>query len=231
MIDLTKRWQVIHGDCLDVLPELPDGCVDAVVTDPPFGMEFQSNHRHKKHKNIAGDSCAGLLGFACGIPINHSRYVFCRWDNIPEIPTPRSLVVWVKNNWSMGDLEHEHARQTECVAFYPGPVHSWPSKRPTDVAFHDRTGNEWHPTEKPVSLMRQILSWTPPGCLILDPFTGSGTTGVACMQTGRRFIGIEIDAGYCEIARRRIAEAAETLWTPPEPAKPEPVLFGDGERT
>lgn len=63
------------------------------------------------------------------------------------------------------------------------------------------------------------------GGLILDPFCGSGTTGVACMQTGRRFIGIEIDAGYCDIARRRIAEAANTLWTPPADRETDPVLI------
>ncbi len=225
-IDLSKRWQVIRGDCLDLLKQLPDGCVDAVVTDPPYGMGFQSNHRYERHEKIAGDTCEGMLRWACGVRVSHSRYVFCRWDNIPEIPKPRSLVTWVKNNWSMGDLDHEHARQTECIAFYAGPDHSWPGQRPTDVVFHDQTGNDHHPTEKPVSLMTKIISWTPPGCLILDPFCGSGTTGVACMQTGRRFIGMEIDAGYCDIARRRIAAAADTLWTPEPPKAPEPALFG-----
>ncbi len=67
-----------------------------------------------------------------------------------------------------------------------------------------------HPTQKPVALMRRIINdYTEPGDLILDPFCGSGTTGVACVQTGRRFIGIEIDEGYADIARARIANAAE----------------------
>lgn len=70
------------------------------------------------------------------------------------------------------------------------------------------TGND-HPAVKPAALMAWLCRLVaPPGGLILDPFAGSGTTGVACMETGHRFIGIEIDAGYCRIARRRIAEAA-----------------------
>lgn len=210
------KWEIHNVDCLDFLRTLPDGSVDAVVTDPPFGMAFRSNHRKDKYNNIAGDNGTGLLLWACEIPVSHSRYVFCRWDNIPDIPKPKSLITWVKNNWSMGDLKHEHARQTECIAFYPGPNHSWPDKRPRDVVHHPRSGNANHPTEKSVSLMSEIISWTPPGCTIFDPFCGSGTTGVACIQTGRNFIGCEIDAGYAEIARRRCREAeeaAKTLYT------------------
>lgn len=83
-----------------------------------------------------------------------------------------------------------------------------------------------HPNEKPVSLMRTfILAHTKPGDLVIDPFAGSGGTGVACMETGRRFVGVELDPGYAAIARLRIAAAAETLWTPPEPVLPVPQLF------
>ena len=72
-----------------------------------------------------------------------------------------------------------------------------------------------HPTPKPLCLMRWLIEEiTEPGWTILDPFCGSGTTGVACVQTGRKFIGIEIDPVYADIARRRISEAANTLWTP-----------------
>lgn len=102
----------------------------------------------------------------------------------------------------MGDLEHEHARQTEEIAFYTGPNHSWPWKRPTDVIYGDRTGNGFHPTEKPVDVMAQIIQWT--AGTVFDPFMGSGTTGVACAKMGRKFIGCEIDEKYFDIACKRI---------------------------
>ena len=90
------------GDCMDILPTL--GKVDAVVTDPPFGMSFQSNYRTVQHEEIINDGDDKLLRWACGIEVAHSKYVFCRWDNLAALPKPKSLITWVKNNWSMGDL-------------------------------------------------------------------------------------------------------------------------------
>ena len=192
------------GDCREILPTLPK--VDAVITDPPYGMAFQSNHRTERHARIANDDNVDLLAWACAIPATHSRYVFCRWDNLRgDLPPPKSCVTWVKNNWSMGDLEHEHARQTEIAMFWPGPAHSWPGKRPTDVMRAPRTGNGDHPTEKPVYLMEQFIGWT--RGVVVDPFMGSGTTGVACANLGREFVGIEIEPKYFDIACRRIEDA------------------------
>src|SRR5690625_2041966 len=149
-----KRKEVIgdctlyQGDCMDVMSIIDS--VDAVVTDPPYGMSFRSNHRAKKHRDIANDESTDLLKWTCGLKVPHSVYTWMRWDNIYDIPKPRSLIIWVKNNWSMGDLNHEHARQTEVCAFYPGPDHSWGNGRPSDVMNYPRTGNYNHPTEKPV---------------------------------------------------------------------------------
>ncbi len=102
----------------------------------------------------------------------------------------------------MGDLQHEHARQTESILFYRGEKHRFPKKRPTDVIYGDRTGNEFHPTEKPIFLMKQIVDFTQG--TVFDPFMGSGTTGVACMELGRKFIGIEKEPKYFDIACKRI---------------------------
>jgi site-specific DNA-methyltransferase (adenine-specific) len=197
---LDGRVTLYLGDCREILPTL--GNVDAVVTDPPYGMEFRSNYRAVRHSAIANDADADALRFACSIPVRHSRYVFCRWDNLSDIPKPRSLVTWVKNNWSMGDLEHEHARQTETIAFYPADGHFFPKGRPQDVIRAPRTNNDNHPTEKPVGLMGAIAEWT--SGTVLDPFMGSGTTGVAVARAGRPFIGIEIDPVHFATACRRI---------------------------
>jgi len=202
--DITIRdCRLILGDATEIVGGIAD--IGAVVTDPPFGMSFRSNHRRVKHSAIANDDDTMLLQWACSIPAAHSKYVFCRWDNITDIPKPKSLVTWVKNNWSMGDLEHEHGRQTEVAAFYPGPTHDFPNGRPTDVIEAPRTGNVFHPTEKPVQLISAFLRWT--RGLVCDPFMGSGTTGVACARAGRPFVGIEIDESYFDIACRRIHDA------------------------
>lgn len=188
------------ADCLDVLPEFDE--VDAVVTDPPYGMAFRSKYRTKKHRTITGDETDLLAKTACAIRAKHSVYVFCRWDNLYALPKPKSIIVWVKNNWSMGDLHHEHARQGELILFYPGYDHKWPSKRPADVVFSGRTGNNHHPSEKPIGLLSHIIRWT--RGVVVDPFMGSGSTGIAAARLNRRFIGIEKDKQYFDIAKERI---------------------------
>jgi site-specific DNA-methyltransferase (adenine-specific) len=178
-------------------------------------MDFQSNHREIQHKKISNDKDEELLKWACSLKPRHSLYVFCRWDNLYSIPKPKSFIKWVKNNWSMGDLEHEHGRQTEEIAFYPGERHFWPHKRPVDVVYADKTGNHYHPTEKPVDLMAQVVRWT--DGVVFDPFMGSCGTGLACLAMGRSFIGAEIDPIHFDTACRRIEEAYKqpTFFTPP----------------
>lgn len=191
------------GDARELVPSL--GEFDAVVTDPPYGMAFRSNYRAERHAPIANDDDVELFLWACSIPARHSRYVFCRWDGLRVSPLPKSCVTWVKNNWSMGDLEHEHARQTEVCLFWPGPDHVWPGKRPTDVVYAPRTANNEHPTEKPVYLMEQVVGWTRGA--VLDPFMGARATAVACANLGREFVGIELDRGYFETAVERVRAA------------------------
>lgn len=190
------------GDCRDIVPTL--GRFGAVVSDPPYGMDFRSNYRAVKHAAIANDGNADLLVWACKLNPAHSTYCFGRWDNMADVPPPKSILTWVKNNWSMGDLNHEHARQTEIVFFYPGEDHDFPKGRPTDVLEAIRTGNGHHPTEKPVDLMERLIGFTRGA--VLDPFMGSGTTGVAAVKAGRDFTGIEIEPKYFDIACRRIAD-------------------------
>jgi len=220
--------RVILGDSVEIVPHLKD--IGAVVTDPPFGMDFRSNHRKVRHEAIANDATTALLEWACTIEAAHSRYIFCRWDNLRDIPKPKSLVTWVKNNWSMGDMEHEHGRQTEVAAFYPGPDHDFPKGRPSDVIRAPRTGNEHHPTEKPVQLMAAMVEWT--RGTVLDPFCGSGSTGVACARLGRSFIGIESHEPYFDIACARIQKAyaaPDMFGVSASPALVQQALFGSEE--
>ena len=199
--------QLYLGDCLEVLPTLAPGIVDAVVTDPPYGMAYVSGWRSVSHSMLANDDAPGVLSWACDWGrrhASHSSYVFCRWDNLQDISKPDSFVTWVKNNHGSGDLHHEHGRRSEGIAFYAGKGHFFPNGRPADIVFADRVACDRHPTEKPVELLEQVVDWT--DGVVIDPFMGSGTTGVACVRLGRRFIGIEIDPGYFETAKKRIKD-------------------------
>jgi DNA modification methylase len=201
---LLGKHRLLCGDSTkaDDAKRLMDGEIaNAVVTDPPYGMTFQSNYRKSQHEAIAGDEDEKLLYHAIAIPVTHSRYVWCRWDNIPKDPKPKSVITWAKNNWSMGDLNHEHARQTEVCLFYPGSDHAWIGQRPTDLVHHARTQNELHPTQKPVSLMAEVMGWT--DGLVYDPFLGSGTTLIASEQLGRTCYGMEISPAYCDVIVKR----------------------------
>ena len=205
-VEVIGNATLYLGDCVEILPTLDN--VDALVTDPPYGMKFQSNHRMIKHQKIHNDESDEIAVevIKWGIEnVKHSIYAFGRWDNIYGYPKPKSLITWVKNNWSMGDLHHEHARQTEVAFFYALKNHKFETKRPTDVIHFPRTCNEFHPTEKPVGLMKQFCSWT--SGTILDPFMGSGTTGVAAVQMKRKFIGVEREQKYFDIACKRIEDA------------------------
>jgi len=194
-----------YGDCMDILPTLSD--IGTVITDPPYGMSYQSNSRIEKHLKIDNDNSTDLANFVIDWAIKnakHSVYAFGRWNNLKDYPTPKSLITWVKNNWSMGDLKHEHGRQTEVAFFYALESHFFPKQRPTDVIIHPRTNNEYHPTEKPIGLMQQFVDWT--DGIILDPFMGGGSTGVAAVKEKRKFIGIEKEKKYFDIACTRIEQ-------------------------
>ena len=122
------------------------------------------------------------------------------------MPPPRSVLVWVKNDWSAGDLKHSHGRQWEAICFYPGPKHEFTTRIP-DVIHANRTDNVYHPTEKPEELF-QALMLANVGQTILDPFMGSGTTLVAAKRLGRIAIGIEREEHYCEVAVKRLQQGA-----------------------
>jgi len=104
----------------------------------------------------------------------------------------------------MGDLKHEHGRQWEAICFYPQEDHKFVTRIP-DIIYGNRTGNILHPTEKPVSVISQLISANV-GETILDPFMGSGTTLVAAKLLGRKAVGIEIEEKYCKIAKERLAQ-------------------------
>ena len=190
------------ADARRIVPFLEDW--DSLITDPPYGMRYRSKSPEKRP--LVGDESIDLLITACLMRARHSSYVWMRWDNLRDLPRPpKSLITWVKNNHGAGDTKHAHGRKTEVCAFWPGIDHRFPAGRPTDVVEAAKTGNRHHPTEKPVSLMSRLVSWSEG--TVLDPFMGSGTTGVACVEARRPFIGIEVDPEHYHTACARIRAA------------------------
>ncbi len=74
------------GDCREIIPEIES--IDSMVTDPPYGMAFVSNHRADKHLKIQNDDNPDILKWACGLYAKHSKYIFCRWENLVDVPPP-----------------------------------------------------------------------------------------------------------------------------------------------
>lgn len=200
----TKLGKLYHGDCLEILPEFKR--IDLCITDPPYGIDYQSAWRTDKTKwksKIKGDKNFPLWIFDIIKPLI-ALFVWCRWDILPILPLPKSFIVWDKGCHSMGDLKHEYGRQWEGCAFYPGKQHNF-IKRPIDIIRCAKISPEklTHPNEKPIGTIVPLIK-AHKGDIIFDPFFGSGTAGIACEKLGRKWIGIEISEEYCEIAAKRI---------------------------
>jgi site-specific DNA-methyltransferase (adenine-specific) len=199
---------IYHGDCVQIMPLLPP--VDLMITDPPYGMMFRSNYRITKYDRIINDNCLPVEMIIAAIEkARRAAYVFCRWDNLREMPVPKNVLAWVKDDWSAGDLKHSHGRKWEACCFYPKDDHVF-SRRIPDVIEAPRTLNKHHPTEKPVDLMARLIDCNI-GDVVLDPFMGSGTTLRAAKDLRRKAIGIEIEECYCEIAAERMAQEVLAL--------------------
>lgn len=197
MSDYWSRKKVIgdcvlyHGDCLEVMPAL--GRVDAVVTDPPYGIGITKSNRLAVSRGMGGKSWDDQVPDLRGMPDVPSII----WGgNYFDLPPSRGFLIWDKNNAGRDFADVEFAwTNIDMVArrmiFRPMLM----------------DGGKVHPTQKPVAIMQWCLGFLPDAEIILDPFMGSGTTLVACAKLGRKGIGIELDPEYFEIACQRVEEA------------------------
>lgn len=221
---------MIQGDA-KALP-LPARCVDAVVCDPPYGTETDSGYGRSElwdgGLTIANDDDLSELDAA--LPEMRRVLSPAAWLIIFISPRKqleaRTLVtshgvelfgeaVWDKREAGLGHpIRYAHETVLICrIGDPPYAAHallsSWASRAPFRI-------NRGHPHEKPVAFMRELVRWAcPAGGLVLDPFCGSGSTGVACVQEGRRFIGAELDPHWCAVARRRVTQAVPSLFHQP----------------
>lgn len=213
-----SRWQkeiigdatLYLGDCREILPTL--GRVDAVVTDPPYGIGYARGRGGNGKQRVRSGR-------------NDERPII--GDDRPFDPSPWlswPCVMWGANHYAAALPKGRWLAWNKLGHMTPWDDFcdvelAWCSERGADRIFSllwkgliqgDKegvSGERWHPTQKPVALMKWCLGFLPNAQTILDPFMGSGTTGVAAIKLGRKFIGIEIEPKYFDIACRRIEEA------------------------
>ena len=230
---------VVQGDCSELMKAIPDGAVDAVITDPPWGPDtvcnaqrftrraspFWANVDNSKvtpHKQIVGDDLEfdprPLLRWRCILwgATNFTRH----------LPHSNGWLIWDKREgaedlaekgWPLGEAEL-----------------AWTNVRGSTRVFRNlwvgllRTqerGEFYHPTQKPVELMMWCIQQAKLPQTVFDPYAGAGSTGIAAAKLGLHYLLFEISAEYCEIARRRLAEidAQPNLFEP----KPEQLRLGE----
>ncbi len=215
------------ADCRDILPLIPVKSVDLVLTDPPYGIDYQSNHRADKFEKIYGDVDypTEWLGAATNLVDRGTIYLFCNEASLDKAKSllhnhkwsSNRLLIWDKQSTSGGNLDN-YGLRTEFILygtkmFSPdkpklngsrdGNLISIPRVRPQDLQ---------HPNEKPYLLIAYlIMKSTNPNEVVLDPFLGSGVTTLASRDLGRKCIGIEIEEKYCEIAAKRCSQSVMRL--------------------
>jgi site-specific DNA-methyltransferase (adenine-specific) len=217
---LAEGIELYLGDCREVLPTL--SAFDAVLTDPPYGM-------NKEFANDTPEAADAIVSeIVTWAKANVAGNVLAFWSAqrlgaIDAVFAPKRVMIWNKtfaiyapNNvgyrfeplvWVSG--KEATAKRGDVFEAFP-------------IAFRAQAENAAHPTQKPEVLMEEIVEdFTRRSDRVLDPFMGSGTTGVACVKLGRKFTGIEIEPKYFDIACRRISEALRQpdLFIEP-PAKP-----------
>jgi site-specific DNA-methyltransferase (adenine-specific) len=231
---------IMHGDCLELLRTLPDASVDVVVTDPPYSSgtrrEAAKGLRKSMRRGVGdaewfgADSLTvtgfGWLMHACAVewqrilkPGGHIL-AFIDWRMMPHMAGAiesgdlrhAGMLVWDKTYFGMG---HTFRSQHELILHFTKGYSATAQRHDVgNVIACPPIRNGIHPTEKPVSLLRTLLSVVCPSAgVVLDPFAGSGTTCLAAKLEGMHYVGMEREAEYVEVARKRLAGAA--LLSPP----------------
>ena len=209
-----------QGDCLEVMKSIPDGSVDAIICDPPYGIDYQSAWRTDKSlwkPKIANDKTPYTAWCSDAYRLlkdGGALACFTRWD-VEDVFREelakagfilKSQIIWDKVIHGMGDLKGDFAPCHENIIFAVKGRFTFPAKRPKSVIRLQRVTADKliHPNEKPVELNEYLIEHlTREGETVCDLFLGSGSCGVACKNLGRSFIGIELDQTYFDIAKAR----------------------------
>ena len=221
-----NQW--LHGNWRDHVGSIKDGSIAVLLTDPPYGMGYQSDHRldrrkPKKHERIENDGqgegpaelAECVAEFLPKLAADAHVFVFTNWRNEEAMRTAladagltvRGSLVWVKNNTGMGDPKTTFAPKHERIihAVNGSPILF---QREADVLEYDRVNTDRHPTEKPVDLLARLIEITTvEGQRVADPFGGVGSTCEAAESLGRNYWGCEINEEYWRHGCERLAES------------------------
>ena len=217
-----KINKINQQDCLELMKEMPDGCVDLCVTDPPYGIDYQSNMRiqskqFEKLENDDNDMRFVAFKEIYRVLKNDSVIVsFCSFKNyavdyleLEKYFNIKNCIIWFKGGGGIGDLEHSLSTDYEMAIVGHKGLCPIRGKRDGSVWEAQKvfSGAMTHPTEKPIDIMGRIIGkFSDVGNLVFDPFMGSWTTARACMEMERNFIGAELSADYCEIGKQRLRQ-------------------------
>jgi len=204
------------GDMREILPSL--GRFDACVTDPPYGIGITRSNRLAVSRGMGGKTWddAPIDAKTIALLKAAGERLIIWGGNYFDLPPTRAPLVWDKNNAGRDFADFEMAwTNLDMVArrFVFRPM--------------NMDGGKEHPAQKPIEVMNWCLGFLSPGTRVVDPFMGSGSTGVSCVKRGFGFTGVEIDPGYFELACRRISDALKApdlFIETPKPIKQEALL-------
>lgn len=225
-IQLNK---IYNEDCLEGMKRIPDKSVGLIVTDPPYLMNYQSSRRKKedrfsKIKNDVDshDMIAKVIAESYRVLKDDTAiYMFCSWHNIDFFKQEfekyfklKNVIVWNKNNHGSGDLKASYAPKHEFILYGHKGRSLFRDKRIPDVINCPKVPGVkmTHPTEKPVTLLEIFIKHnSDAGEVVLDMFSGTGATAIAALNTGRNFIGFELEEEYHAVATERIVKHVTEL--------------------
>ena len=218
MITITNECNMV------MMARYPDNYFDLLLTDPPFGMDFQSNHRKEKHLKIENDDNlqwlpSWILEIKRIMKEDSHLYIFCSFHKIEvfkyEIQKHfkiKNILIWEKNNTGMGDLEGDFAPKYEMILFCTNGNKKLYGRRDSNIIKAKKTGNINHPTEKPVNLLQYLIEKsTKENDIVLDTFSGSFSCAFACHNSKRNFVGCETNKEYFESANKRLQQHQSQL--------------------
>lgn len=243
--------QIICGDCLEIMKEIPDNSIDALISDPPYGIstEMKITRTRNTMKFKATTDLSGNFGKWDKFETIHEfmQFTYAWVDEVDRILKGGGMFICYFDRDKINFLSHYlQSKGYKSKGYYadcksnPVPqarkvkwMNGWEEcglwqKSNGKLTYNYKEGQHKdygirpicggkertkHPTQKPKSVITDFVRWwTNKNDIILDPFIGSGTTGVACKELGRRYIGIEINPEYCEIAQNRIKAIPESLF-------------------
>lgn len=224
-----EDYNIYCGDCLNYMKKIPSESIDLIVTDPPYLINYQSSRRIKKEKFEKIKNDVNSQQLICDyfeecnriLKNNTAIYCFCSWHHIDFFKQEfekhfklKNIIVWNKNNHGSGDLKGAYAPKHELILFGHKGRTLLREKRISDVIECEKinSSNLTHPTEKPTKLIEIFIKQSSDiDDIVFDGFMGSGSTGVACINTNRKFIGCELDENYFKIAEQRLKNTIKNI--------------------